>query len=231
MAPIGNPALGLEWAQHYGLGVEQGLGRRASFSVDGFYKRLSDLEVNGVGPDGNPLLVNGGKGRIYGLEVLAKLNPSGAGRGFGFISYTLSRSERNDYGAGWRLFDYDQTHILTAMGGYRFAGRWDVGGTFRLVSGNPRTPVVGNVYDANRDFYTPIYGAVNSARDPLFHQLSVRIERGWKFQTWQLAAYLDVQNAYNHRSQEGLQYSYDYLHSQPVAGLPILPTLGVRGEL
>src|SRR6185436_16758049 len=65
VAPVGNPNLGLSRAQHYG-----------------------------VGPDGNPLLVNGGKGRIYGLEVLGKLNPTG--RTFGFVSYTLSRSERND---------------------------------------------------------------------------------------------------------------------------------------
>ena len=98
VAPVGNPNLGLSQAQHYGLGVEQRFGAVGSVSVEGFYKRLSDLEVNGVGPDGNPLLVNGGKGRIYGLEVLAKLNPTG--RAFGFVSYTLSRSERNDYGLG-----------------------------------------------------------------------------------------------------------------------------------
>jgi TonB family protein len=228
VAPVGNPNLGLSQAQHYGLGVEHNFGPTGSVSLEGFYKRLSGLEVNGVGPDGNPLLVNGGKGRIYGLEVLAKLNPTG--RAFGFASYTLSRSERNDHGAGWRLFDYDQTHILTLTGGLRFAHGWDVGSTFRLVSGNPRTPIAGAVYDANSDFYNPVYGAVNSARDPLFHQASVRVEKVWKFKAWQLATYLDVQNVYNHRSQEGLQYSYDYSRSKPVQGLPILPSLGLRGE-
>ncbi|MFL5306713.1 MAG: TonB-dependent receptor domain-containing protein [Polyangia bacterium] len=229
VALVGNPGLGLEWAQHYGLGIEQAFGTRASLSVEGFYKRLSHLEVNGAGPNGDPLLVNGGRGRIYGLEVLAKLNPTA--RAFGFVSYTLSRSQRNDDGSGWRLFDYDQTHILTATGGYRLGGHWDLGATFRLVTGSPHTPTTGSVYDANRDFYTPVFGAVNSARDATFHQLSVRVERSWKFQHWALAAYLDVQNAYNHRSQEGLQYSYDYRQSQPVQGLPILPTLGLRGEL
>jgi len=228
VAPVGNPNLGLSQAQHYGLGVEQAFGHTGSVSLEGFYKRLSDLEVNGVGPDGNPLLVNGGKGRIYGLEVLAKLNPTG--KAFGFASYTLSRSERNDYGVAWRPFDYDQTHILTLMGGYKFGRGWDFGSTFRLVSGNPRTPIVGSVYDANSDFYNPVYGPVNSARDPLFHQLSIRVEKAWKFKAWQLASYLDVQNVYNHRSQEGLQYSYDYARSKPVQGLPILPSLGLRGE-
>jgi TonB family protein len=229
VAPVGNPSLGLSRAQHYSLGVEQTFDRAGSISVEGFYKRLYDLEVNGVGPDGNPLLVNGGKGRIYGLEVMGRLNPTG--HAFGFVSYTLSRSERNDYGTNWRLFDYDQTHILTLMGGYKLGRGWDFGSTFRLVSGNPRTPIVGSVYDANSDFYNPVYGAVNSARDPLFHQLSIRIEKAWKFKAWSLATYLDVQNVYNHRSQEGLQYSYDFAQSKPVQGLPILPSLGLRGEL
>jgi TonB family protein len=229
VAPVGNPNLGLSKAQHYGLGIEQTFGREGSISLEGFYKRLSDLEINGVGPNGNPLLVNGGKGRIYGLEVMGRLNPTG--HAFGFVSYTLSRSERNDYGQSWRLFDYDQTHILTLTGGYKFGRGWDFGSTFRLISGNPRTPIVGSIYDANSDFYNPVYGAVNSARDPLFHQLSIRIEKAWAFKAWKLATYLDVQNVYNHRSQEGLQYSYDYAQSKPVQGLPILPSIGIRGEL
>jgi TonB family protein len=226
---FGNPKLGLTHAQHFSVGVEQALGERASIGVDTFYKRLSDLEVGGVDAAGQATQVNGGKGRIYGAEALARLNPTG--RLFGFASYTLSRSERNDHDDGWRLFDYDQTHILTVASGYRLPRNWELGATFRLVSGNPTTPVKSAVYDANADYYAPSYGAVNSARNPMFHQLSVRVEKAWKFHAWQLATYLDVQNAYNHRSQEGLQYSYDYSKSSAIAGLPILPSLGLRGEL
>src|SRR4029079_8893164 len=105
--------------------VERWCDDTGSASLEGFYKLRSDLEVNGVGPDGAPLLVNGGKGRIYGLEMMARLNPGGPA--FGFVSYTLSRSERNDYGDQWRLFDYDQTHILNVTGGYKLGNGWDVG--------------------------------------------------------------------------------------------------------
>jgi len=112
VAPVGNPNLGLSQAQHYGLGVEQTFGRAGMVSLEGFYKRLSDLEVNGVGPDGQPLLVNGGVGRIYGVELLAKLNPTG--HAFGFLSYTLSRSERNDHGEwnGQNLVGIDPRGVL-----------------------------------------------------------------------------------------------------------------------
>jgi TonB family protein len=227
---LGNPNLGLSRAQHYGLGVEQLLGERARLTFDAFYKRLSDLQVAGTDAQGRETQVNGGKGRIYGLEVMAKLNQTASSRAFGFLSYTLSRSERNDHGLEWRLFDFDQTHILSVAAGYKLPRNWNVSGTFRLVSGNPTTPVVGAVYDANSDYYSPLYGRTNSIRNPMFHQASVRIEKLWPLQKWQLATYLDVQNVYNHRSQEGLQYSYDYTRSAPVLGLPVLPSLGVRGE-
>ena len=71
---------------------------------------------------------------------------------------------------------------------------------------------------------------MNSARNPLFHQLSIRVEKAWKFQAWQIAGYIDVQNLYNHRSQEALQYSYNFAQSKPVQGLPVLPSIGVRAE-
>ena len=103
--------------------------------------------------------------------------------------------------------------------------------SFRLVSGNPLTPVIRSTYDATLDQYRPVFGARNSDRSPLFQRLDVRIEKKWSFQSWALATYLDVQNVYNARNQEGFSYNYDYTTRQVFYGLPILPSLGVRGEL
>ena len=86
------------------------------------------------------------------------------------------------------------------------------------------------MYDANSDVYAPVYGRTNSIQDPFFQRLDVRVEKSWKFAAWQLATYLDLQNAYLHKNQEGLQYSYDYSRSQKITGLPFLPSVGVRGE-
>ncbi len=88
---FGNPKLDALHAIHVGAGIEQRLDAHSTASVDGFYKHLTDLVVNG---DGAETLVNKGKGRIYGLELMGRLQP--AGRFSGFLSYTLSRSERND---------------------------------------------------------------------------------------------------------------------------------------
>ena len=164
------------------------------------------------------------------IEVSGRANP--VGRFFGFLSYTLMRSERRDGPAEpWRLYNFDQTHILTVSGVYRLGRGWEAGATFRLISGSPTTPVIGAIYDANSDLYIPLSGAANSARNPFFHRLDVRLEKTWRFQAWKLALYLDVQNVYNHQNPEGIRYNFDYRESSIVSGLPIIPSLGVRGEL
>lgn len=221
---LGNPDLEAVSAIHSDVGVEWTPAARTSLGLDGFYKGLDDLVVGGE--DG---LVNRGEGRIYGLEASARLAPGG--RFSGFLSYTLSRSERNDHGMGWRRFDFDQTHILSAAGLVTLGRGWSLGSTVRIVSGSPTTPIADRVYDADADLYRPVFGAVNSERNPLFHQLDLRVEKQWQAGWGRIAAYLDVQNAYNARHVEGETWNYDYTRSAPAYGLPILPSLGLRGEM
>ena len=230
-ASIGNPELDPIQAVHVGAGWEYDPIPGFRFGVEGFYKYLWDRAIQT--PNGEaPFYVTGGIGRIYGAEFSANFRPATGRKYFGYLSYTLSRSERKDGPEEpWRLFDFDQTHILTAAFVYKFPRNWEIGGTFRLVSGNPNTPVIGSVYDALSDVYIPIDGRVNSLRNPLFHELNVRIQKEWIFKGWQLALFLDVRNAYNQQNQEGIIYNYDFTQQTPLLGLPIIPSLGVRGRL
>ncbi len=221
---IGNPDLRAEHAMHYGLGVDQKLSERVSLGVEGYYKHLEDMIV--AGPSG--MRDNSGSGRIYGVEVAGRWQPGG--RFSGFLSYSVSRSERNDAGM-WRLFDYDQTHILTLSGSEKLGHGWELGATFRLVSGNPETPVVGSIFDADADKYRPLYGAVNSARSSVFHRLDVRVEKQFRISGYRCAGYLDLQNAYNRQNREGTAYNFDYTQRSDTPGLPIIPSLGIKGEL
>ena len=223
---LGNPHLRAGRAQHYSLGVEQDVGARLKLTAEGFYKRLTSLTVNSPVPGEN--LNNDGIGRIYGGEASAKLRSTA--KSSGFLSYTLSRSERNDHGTEWRRFNWDQTHILTVAGAYRVGRGWDLSATFRYVTGNPMTPVVGSVYDANNDTYKPVYGAINSARTNAFHRLDLRVEKSWQVRSGSIAAYVDVQNAYNRHNEEGRAYNYNFTQSGVISGLPLIPSLGVRGE-
>jgi TonB family protein len=233
-ATFGNPDLGSRYAVQSSLGAEWNIRPDLLLSVEGFYNRLWDIPVstsalierNGQLVPEN--LVNDGRGRIYGFELLFR--QALTRRLFGWIAYTFSRSERIDRpGASWRLFDFDQTHVLTAIASYKLGAGWEIGGRFRFATGNPRTPVLGAVKDDLTDTYVPVYGPVNSYRLPDFAQLDVRIDKVWVFDNWSLDLYLDIQNVTSTRSTEGTAYNYNYSQSARFEGLPIVPILGIKG--
>lgn len=91
---------------------------------------------------------------------------------------------------------------------------------------------INALFHAASGAYTQIpFGSLASERLPLFHQLDLRLDKRWQFKTWQLSAYLDVQNVYNNGNVEALQYNFNYTSRQYVTGLPILPSIGLRGEM
>lgn len=224
---VGNPDLEPSRALHTSAGVEQRLGNDVRVGLEGFYKRLTHRVVatEGLVP---PRFVNDGVGRIYGAELSAQYRTE---RTFAFLAYTWSRSERRDRSDGWRLFELDQPHILAITASRSLGRGWEVGGRMRVVSGNPYTPIAGAVYDAGADGYVPFSVRQFSARNPVFHQLDVRVEKAWHLRGLELAVYLDVMNAYNAKNQEGLDYSFDYTERESYSGLPITPNLGLRAEL
>ena len=232
---FGNPDLGLIGAVHYSVGVEQNITENIEIGLEGFYKDIYDLVVSSsenVERDGETVperYNNDGDGAVYGLELMVKHQPTD--RFFGWIAYTLMKSKRIDH-PGWdeRPFDYDQTHILTVVASVVLGRGWEAGVRFRLVTGNPNTPVVGTVYDSDSDIYWPMYGETNSTRLPMFHQLDVRVDKNWQFKHVKFGVYIDVQNVYNQKNVEGYAYSYDYSEKVYFHGLPILPSLGLKIE-
>lgn len=228
IAPIGNPNLSMTHAMHVSGGVEHKVTPALSVSVEGFAKRLDGVVT--ATPDGRaPFYVNQQDGRIFGGELLVRMRP--AGRFFGFLSYTLQRSERRTEGEAWRPFDRDQPHIVNATGVYRLGRGWEVGASLRYTSGTPYTPVSSATYEATTDTYSPRLGRAMSARNPAFSRFDVRVQKTWTFSRWSLALYLDIQNILNSPNREGIEYSYDYRERRGTQGLPILPILGLRGEL
>jgi len=173
-------------------------------------------------------LVQDGSGRAYGTQFL--LRHDLAGRFFGWLSYSILRSERTDGGTkDYRPFDFDQTHVFTALASYDLGLGFEVGVRFRYSTGYPRTPVIGAVYDARTDSYQPVFGPHNSIRIPDFYQADARLAKRWKFgDSTELEAYLDVQNVSYHKNPEEIVYNYDYTRRSYITGLPILPVVGAK---
>jgi TonB family protein len=232
---FGTPNIASNRSVHYSLGVEQELSRHVELSVEGFYKHLTDQVSRGPSASGGYIYNNQGLGNVRGIETLLKYKPDE--RFFGWIAYTLSRSVRQDFsGDPEYLFQYDQTHNLILLGSYRLGRGWEFGARFRIVSGPLDTPVLGRpslpaIYSADGGSYVPLQGEPYTARLPLFHQLDVRVDKRWQFKDWALSAYLDVQNAYNHAASEGFIYSFDYSKQGYQTGVPLIPSIGLRGEL
>ena len=218
------------------LRLKQALPLAASLDFEVFTKTLDRLVVY----DPVKTYSNAGIGRIPGIEVM--LRREFMDGFFGWLAYTLMRSERKDGpDQPWRLFDYDQTHILTLVAGYHLAtgpvqprlgigDGWDFGLRFQLVSGNPTTPIIGSIYDADNDTYLRVAGPVNSQRLPLYHRLDLRVDYTWAWTRFAFSLYLDLQNVYNYQSIEGIEYNYDYSQSAYRRGLPIIPGLGLKGS-
>ncbi|HYX91716.1 MAG TPA: TonB family protein [Myxococcaceae bacterium] len=236
--PFGVPSLVHEKAFQTSLGVERRLTQVVSIDLTGYYNRRFDLVVTPgeivVNPDGsvtrNPY-ANAGLGRAWGLEVL--LRHEVTRQFFGWVAYTLNRSEARRAGEDpYVLTPFDQTHILTAVGSYRLPGGFEVGARFRYVTGSPTTPLQHryDIYNADSNRFAPTRGAPYSARERPFHQLDVRVDKSFLFESWTLGAYLDVQNVYNASNVEARFSDYRFRTEYEVPGIPILPVLGVKGS-
>jgi TonB family protein len=232
----GNPLIRPEQALHTSLGIAQSFDPGITVEVTGFYKVLWDLASpsqelvrSSDGSIRTENFANTGLGRIVGGELFVRKELTR--NFFGWLSYTISRSERRpDPASDWQLFGFDQTHIFTLIAVHRLPKNWQIGARFRLVSGNPYTPIVGALYDASSGGYVPVYGEINSARVDTFHQLDLRVDKRFVWKRVMLTTYLDVQNAYNAQNPEFMQQSYDLRHQQPIPSLPIIPSLGARLE-
>ena len=231
---FGNPDLDPERSLQTSVGAEVALPYDMSIDVTVFYKYLWDLSVpseaqaerNGEVVAENFASV--GRGRSYGAELLFRRDFSK--KLYGWVAYTLSRTEQRDPGEEYELFPFDQTHILTVLGGYKLPRNWTIGFRFRLTSGNPTTPVANGVYDATTGLWTAFDAPAFSDRLPLFHQLDVRVDKTWTFRRSRLKAYLDVQNLYNAENAEFVLSSYDFTETARVVSLPFYPTIGLRFE-
>lgn len=230
-ATFGTPALGLSRAVVGSVGESLKITDTLSLSATVFYKSLDHLVVRSrlSTPRLAQALVQDGEGRAYGAQVLVRQE---LWRGFfGWISYSMGRSERRYRGdPGWRLFDYDEPHVLAIVASKDLFG-FTFGARLRYTTGAPRTPVVGSFYDARADRYEPVFGAQNAERLPEFFQLDLRVERSFSLQPFTLLGYLDVLNVTYQKNAEEVTYSYDYKKRDHITGLPLLAVLGARLEI
>ncbi len=230
LPPFGTPGLLPQRSWETAAGVEWQLTEAINLDMSVFHKRLSSVVAVTPGLFPATRYNNDATGRILGFEMM--LRHKSIGRFFGWVSYTLQRATRTDIPGGpERLFGWDQTHIVTAVGSWKLPDNWEAGFRFRLTSGNPYTPLSTATYNEKTDSYTrSLSTCANCARLPAFHQLDLRVDRAFIFDAWILHAYLDVQNVYNRQNAEFIRYNFDASQKTYGVGLPIIPSFGLKAK-
>lgn len=146
------------------------------FSTEVFYKDMQN-QIDYI--DGANLLLNprlegeilAGKGRAYGAEFFVKKN---SGKLTGFISYTLSRTERQVNrinGGDWYPTRFDKPHNLNIIANYQLSPRWSISGNVIYGSGTP-------VNLPTNKFYYEGYGAPHNPNAP---RNNIRIPSYFRF--------------------------------------------------
>jgi hypothetical protein len=232
--PFGNPDLFWEHAGHGQLGFGFTGSSGISWETSLFAKRVIDAVDNEVeasevaGTSGNSGLANVGLGRTYGLELLLRQRKSTTPFR-GFLAYTLSRAERQERELEpWRLFSFDQTHVLSVVGTYQWTARLSTGLRYRYATGNPLTPNLGSILDSRTGTYIPVAGERFSERPPAYWQFDARIDYKILRPGWRTELYLDLQNATNRQNIEQVRYNTDYTQQEFSYGLPVIPSFGIK---
>ena len=101
----------------------------------------------------------------------------------------------------------------------------------RYATGEPRTAVVGAIFDSQSGRYEPIPGPINGIRLPAFFAADVRGERRFAPRAGvRGAVYLEIQNLTDRANAEEIIYNADFTQHSYLTGLPLLAILGVRIE-
>ncbi len=183
---FGLKSFGLQRSRQGSLGLESNLERRVgvdlSLDVTGFYQRLHLTDMrNSLVPDPQARdLLEAREGESYGLEVM--LRRPMRHRLYGWLAYTLSRSERRVDGV-LAPSDWDQRHVLNLVAGYRLPRGYSVSARFHYNTGRPYPQ-----YDKGTD-------TVSYIRLPAFPQLDLRGDKRFVFDTFVMEVYLELVNS------------------------------------
>ena len=214
-----------ERAWQSSLGVELKLPLAIEARVTGFFNHR--WQITGGAPPFYTTTESDIQGNAYGLEVLIRRRlVNGI---YAWLAYTLSRSELQYPGMAPDLGPYDQTHILSTAMSWQITAHWRAGARFQLSSG--RAIAVVHPY-LNADMDTPsVTSGAHTDRSPFFNQLDLRVDYLFRLGPARMKAFLDIINVYDYSNSEYWVYSSDYRYRWPGGGIPILPTIGIGGEL
>jgi hypothetical protein len=149
-----------------------------------------------------------GKGRAYGAEFFLKKK---VGQFTGWISYTLSRTERQFAGINnntWYPANQDRTHDLSIVGIYKINRKLTLSGDFVYYTGNAITWPAGK-YPVNGQVVW-LYSQRNANRMPPYHRLDVGLTlQGKKTKKFDSNWNFSIYNVYGRENPYSISFEQD----------------------
>ena len=149
-----------------------------------------------------------GSGRAFGLELMLKKKQ---GRFNGWVSYTLSRTERQLEGinsGNWYPARQDATHDLSVVGIFDVNKKWSLSATWVYNTGNAVTFPSGKYeINGNVEFY---YTERNGYRMPAYHRLDIGATRYFKkSEKFESSLNFSIYNAYGRKNAFSIDFEED----------------------
>ncbi len=163
------------------------------FSAEAYYKHIENVYdyrdgMSFISSINIEELIEGGKGRAYGLELCARKN---FGHLTGWVSYTLSWAQNKIDGINgnrWYTASNDRRHDVSIVAVYSVTPTWDISATWVYNTGQALTaPSAKYEIDGETYYY---YAERNGYRAPAYHRLDLsatntkvkkRYTRQWSF--------------------------------------------------
>jgi hypothetical protein len=223
---------------HYVAGLEYLPSDATRFTLEGFYKRYSQVPISvkdgislsNLGGDfnvlGNEPITTNGTGRSFGFEFFAQQKLTQ--RFFGVFSYTYFNSKYSNVSGVLIPSTWDNRHLLSILLGFKLPRNWELGLKFRYQGGLPNTPY--NETASRLNFITLgtgilDYTRLNSERLQAFHSSDIRIDKKWNYKKVTLDLFLDITNWYLAKSPAPPFYAFrrnaDNTGFQTTDGLPV----------
>jgi hypothetical protein len=146
-----------------------------------------------------------GKGRAYGIEWLLKKK---AGKFTGWLSYTLSKTEKQINGINnnkWYSAKQDRTHEVAIVGSYQISSKWTVSANWVFYTGDAVTFPAGKYFIGNRTVF--YYTERNGYRMPSYHRLD--LGASWqlkKKKRWSSELTFNLYNAYGRENAYAINF-------------------------
>ena len=210
------------------------------FDITGYYKKMRGLITYKPGVDflidsrdWEDNIADNGHGTSYGVEVLIAKK---RGRLQGFVSYTLSKTDRQfaSVNNGEKYpYKYDRRHDLSLVGSWLLTKKWKMTGTWVYSTGyalslpesvypSPFYPYFGD-YDYFGDelislplnynnIHQPtevlLYSEKNKYRAPAYHRLDIEFSHTKEKKKYTRILSFGLYNVYNHRNPYYITFTY-----------------------